>query len=50
MFDSKIEFGSQRIRQSQFLRSLCLSLLEEALRRNRETNQSEVLAGLINQF
>ncbi|MGB3405201.1 MAG: Uma2 family endonuclease [Microcoleaceae cyanobacterium] len=42
--------GSQQIRQSQVLTGLNLSLLEEALRRNRETNQSAVLALLMNQF
>lgn len=46
----EMEFGSQRIRQSQVFKGLGLSLLEEALRRNRETNQSEVLAWLMNQF
>ncbi|WP_053221579.1 Uma2 family endonuclease [Limnoraphis robusta] len=47
---NEMEFGSQRIRQSQVFKGLGLSLLEEALRRNRETNQSEVLAWLMNQF
>ena len=50
MFNSETGLGSQRIQQSQVLSGLCLSLLEQALRRNRETDQSEVLAWLMNQF
>ncbi len=46
----KPELGSQQTRQSQVLTGLGLSLLEEALRRNRETDQSEVLAWLMSQF
>lgn len=50
MFDAEVELGSQRIRQSRVLGGLDLSVLEAALRRNRETDQSEVLAGLMAQF
>lgn len=46
----KPELGSQQIRQSQVLTGLGLSLLEEALRRNRETDQSAVLAWFMSQF
>ncbi len=46
----KEKLGSQQIRQSQVLHGLDLSLLEEALRRNRETDQSAVLAWLMSQF
>lgn len=44
------DLGSQQIRQSQVLIALNLSLLEEALRRSRESNHSEVLAWLMSQF
>lgn len=44
------DLGSQQIRQSQVLSALNLSLLEEALRRSRESNHSEVLAWLMSQF
>ena len=50
MFDAEVELGSQRIRQSRVLGGLDLSVLEAALRRNRETDQSAVLAGLMVQF
>ncbi len=42
--------GSFRIRTSQVLANLEISLLEEALRRTRETYHSEVGAWLIKQF
>ena len=42
--------GSHRIRESQVLPRLSLSLLEEALRRSRETDQSAVLNWLTTQF
>ncbi|MCC5644860.1 Uma2 family endonuclease [Nostoc sp. CHAB 5824] len=42
--------GSRRIRESQVLPGLAMSTLEEALRRSREINQSEVGAWLLNQF
>lgn len=44
------ELGSQQIRQSKVLSGLSLTLLEEALRRNQQTDQSEVLAWLMSQF
>lgn len=42
--------GSKRITQSQVLPGLNLSLLEDALRRTRETPQSEVIRWLLAQF
>jgi Uma2 family endonuclease len=42
--------GSKRIQASQVLPGLTMSLLEEALHRSRETNQSQVGAWLLNQF
>jgi Uma2 family endonuclease len=42
--------GSKRIQVSQVLPGLAISLLEEALRRSREMNQSQVGAWLLNQF
>jgi Uma2 family endonuclease len=42
--------GSKRITTSEVLPGLAMSLLEEALRRTRETEQSEVFAWLFNQF
>ncbi|HEY9801891.1 MAG TPA: Uma2 family endonuclease [Leptolyngbyaceae cyanobacterium] len=42
--------GSRRITQSQVLPGLAISLLEEALRRTRATNQSQVVTWLLSQF
>ncbi|PHM08855.1 Uma2 family endonuclease [Nostoc sp. 'Peltigera malacea cyanobiont' DB3992] len=42
--------GSKRIQESQVLPGLAMPILEEALRRNREINQSEVGAWLLSQF
>ena len=42
--------GSQRIQVSQVLPGLTLAVLEEALRRSRETDQSQVGAWLLAQF
>lgn len=42
--------GSRRIAQSQVLPGLEFSLLEEALRRTRQINQSSVIAWLLSQF
>ncbi len=42
--------GSRRIVQSQVLPGLEISLLNEAFRRTRQTDQSQVLAWLITQF
>lgn len=42
--------GSKRIQESQVLPGLAISILEEALRRSREINQSEVGAWLLSQF
>lgn len=42
--------GSRRIYQSQVLPGLAISLLEEALRRTRQVNQSQVVAWLLSQF
>ncbi len=50
ILNSERELGSQRIQQSQVLSGLNLTVLEEALRRSRETDQSEVLAKLMSQF
>ncbi|KST62461.1 Uma2 family endonuclease [Mastigocoleus testarum] len=45
-----IDGGSKRITASQVLPGLEFSLLNEAFRRTRETNQSEVIAWLLTQF
>ncbi|MBD2596952.1 Uma2 family endonuclease [Nostoc spongiaeforme FACHB-130] len=42
--------GSKRIQESQVLPGLVIAILEEALRRSRETSQSEVCAWLMCQF
>ncbi|AFY61216.1 Uma2 family endonuclease [Synechococcus sp. PCC 6312] len=42
--------GSQRIQVSQVLPGLGFTLLEEALNRSRETDQSQVVAWLLSQF
>ncbi|MDZ7962232.1 MAG: Uma2 family endonuclease [Aulosira sp. DedQUE10] len=42
--------GSRKISQSQVLPGLKISLLEEALRRTRQINQSQVVAWLLSQF
>ncbi|MBG1265353.1 Uma2 family endonuclease [Nostoc sp. WHI] len=42
--------GSRRIRESQVLPGLAMSILEEALRRSREMSQSEVGTWLLSQF
>lgn len=42
--------GSKKINQSQVLPGLAISLLEEALQRTRQTNQSQVYAWLLSQF
>jgi Uma2 family endonuclease len=42
--------GSRRIVQSQVLPGLDIALLNEAFRRTRQTNQSQVLAWLLTQF
>ena len=42
--------GSKRIQESQVLPGLAMSILEEALRRSREMNQSEVGTWLLSQF
>lgn len=42
--------GSRRITQSQVLPGLEFSLLEEALRRNRQMNQSLIISWLLSQF
>ncbi|WP_375475315.1 Uma2 family endonuclease [uncultured Nostoc sp.] len=44
------EQGSKRIQESQVLPGLAMFTLEEALRRSREMNQSEVGAWLLSQF
>ncbi len=44
------EGGSRRITQSQVLPGLEISLLEAALRRTRQMNQSLVGSWLLNQF
>jgi Uma2 family endonuclease len=44
------EEGSKRIQESQVLPGLAMPILEEALRRSREMNQSEVGAWLLSQF
>lgn len=45
-----IEQGSQRVEQSQVLPGLTVAVLTEALRRSRETDQSQVGAWLLAQF
>ena len=42
--------GSKRIQESQVLPKLAIATLEEALRRSREINQSEIAAWLLSQF
>ena len=42
--------GSKRITESQVLPGLAMSLLEEALRRTRETERGQVLSWLLTQF
>ncbi|MDZ8050468.1 MAG: Uma2 family endonuclease [Aulosira sp. ZfuVER01] len=42
--------GSRKITQSQVLPGLEISLLEEAFRRTRQMNQSQVVAWLLSQF
>ncbi len=42
--------GSKPIQESQVLSGLTILILEEALRRSRETSQSEVCAWLLSQF
>ncbi|MBH8566218.1 Uma2 family endonuclease [Nostoc sp. CENA67] len=42
--------GSKRIQESQVLPKLAIATLEEALRRSREINQSEVGVWLLSQF
>ncbi|QSJ15783.1 Uma2 family endonuclease [Nostoc sp. UHCC 0702] len=42
--------GSKRIQESQVLPKLAIAILEEALRRSREINQSEIAAWLLTQF
>jgi Uma2 family endonuclease len=42
--------GSRKITQSQVLPGLAISLLEEAFRRTRQMNQSQVVAWLLSQF
>ncbi|MEH2144769.1 Uma2 family endonuclease [Nostoc sp.] len=42
--------GSKRIQESQVFPGLAISILEEALRRSREMNQSQVGAWLLSQF
>jgi Uma2 family endonuclease len=44
------EQGSKRIQDSLVLPGLAISVLEEALRRNRETDQSQVGSWLLTQF
>ncbi|MEA5551056.1 Uma2 family endonuclease [Anabaena cylindrica UHCC 0172] len=44
------DHGSKQIRESQVLPGLAISILEEALRRSREINQSQVGAWLLSQF
>ena len=44
------EQGSRRIRESQVLPSLAISVLEEALQRSRQMDQSQVGAWLLAQF
>lgn len=42
--------GSKRIQESQVLPGLAITILEEALRRSREMNQSQVGTWLLSQF
>ncbi|MGH1396815.1 MAG: Uma2 family endonuclease [Trichormus sp.] len=42
--------GSRRIKQSQVLPGLEIAILEEAFRRTRQMNQSQVIAWLLSQF
>jgi len=42
--------GSRRITQSQILPGLNISILEEAFRRSRQTNHSQVISWLLSEF
>ncbi len=42
--------GSKKINESQVLPGLAISLLEEALKRTRQTNQTQVYTWLLSQF
>jgi hypothetical protein len=42
--------GRKRIQESQVLPGLVTAILEEALRRSREMNQSQVCAWLLSHF
>ncbi len=42
--------GSRKIDRSQVLPGLAMSILEEALQRTRQTNQTQVYAWLLNEF
>ncbi len=42
--------GSRKITQSLVLPGLAISVLEEAFRRTRQMNQSQVVAWLLSQF
>ena len=42
--------GSRRITQSQVLPGLDISMLEEAFRRSRQTNHSQVISWLLSEF
>lgn len=44
------EEGSRRITDSQVLRALAISLLNEALQRTRPMNQSQVVSWLLSQL
>ncbi len=46
----RLDQGSQRIKISQVLPGFEISVLEEALRRSREADQSQVGAWLLQQF
>ncbi|MBG1257746.1 Uma2 family endonuclease [Nostoc commune] len=45
-----VDQGSKRIQESQVLPGLAIAILEEALRRSREINQSQVGTWLLSQF
>jgi hypothetical protein len=49
-FEILADGGSRRIYQSQALPELAISVLEEALERSRQPDQSQVATWLVTQF
>ncbi|MEB3342862.1 hypothetical protein [Okeania sp.] len=45
-----VDGGSKKIKESQVLSGLLISILKEALEQSRSINQNEVIASLFSQF